>query len=114
MTIDVAVIGGGVSGLAAAHELVLRGRTVVVLERQVRAGGNAISERLDGFLMEHGPNSVNATSAAATELSTALGLDDARLELGLGVRRRYLVAGERLHGLVHHKCACSLATRPML
>ncbi len=99
MSVDVAVIGGGVSGLAAAYELSRRGRRVVVLERQVRAGGNAISERLGGFLMEHGPSTVNATSAAAAGLSTALGLDDARRELGPEVRRRYLVAGERLHGL---------------
>ena len=55
MTRDVVVIGAGISGLTAAYELMRHGRDVVVLERQVVTGGNAISERIDGFLMEHGP-----------------------------------------------------------
>ncbi|WP_304951658.1 FAD-dependent oxidoreductase, partial [Sulfitobacter sp.] len=64
MMIDVVVIGGGISGLATAYELTRHGHGVVVLERQVRAGGNAISERIGGFLMEHGPSTV--TAAAST------------------------------------------------
>ncbi len=84
MNVDVAVIGAGISGLAAARELLRQGHRVVVLERQVRAGGNAISERVDGFLMEHGPSSVNAVSSAAGEFSTALGLDPSRCGLGPG------------------------------
>ena len=60
MTLDVAVVGGGVSGLATAWHLRRQGWRVKVLERQVRVGGNALSERLDGFLMEHGPTSVIA------------------------------------------------------
>ena len=62
MTIDVAVIGGGISGLATACELTRQGHSVVVLERQVRAGGNAVSERIGGFLMEHGPSTVTAAT----------------------------------------------------
>ena len=103
MTIDVAVIGGGVSGLATAHHLARRGRRVVVLERQVHAGGSAISERIGGFLMEHGPSSVNAASPEAAALSRALGLDGGRCELGPGVRHRYLVRDGAL---------CRIATHP--
>ncbi len=36
--VDVAVVGGGVSGLAAAYELRKRKRSVVVLERERAAG----------------------------------------------------------------------------
>ena len=64
MSHDVAVIGGGVSGLAVAWELMRRGHRVTVLERQVGVGGNAISERFGGFLMEHGPSSVVAVSGS--------------------------------------------------
>ncbi len=100
--IDVAIIGGGVSGLAAAHSLRHRRRRVVVLERQTRAGGNAISERIGGFLMEHGPSTVAAESEAARDLSASVGLDDMKCDLGEGVRKRYLVGQGRLHGISAH------------
>ena len=61
MTHDVIVIGGGVSGLTTAHDLVAQGYDVQVRERQMNIGGNAISERFDGFLMEHGPSTQNAS-----------------------------------------------------
>lgn len=91
MNVDVAIIGGGVSGLATAYDLQRKGFRVVVLERQARAGGNAVSERFGGFLMEHGPSTVNATAPEALDFSRELGLDGMRCELGPGVRRRYLV-----------------------
>jgi len=102
MMVDVAVVGGGVSGLSAAWALAGRGHRVVVLERQVAAGGNAISERIGGFLMEHGPSTVNALAEDAVTASTALGLDDLRRDLGPGVRRRYLVKGGALKGIDTH------------
>ncbi len=100
--IDVAVIGGGVSGLATALELKRRGLAVTVLERQTRAGGNAVSERFGGFLMEHGPSTVNAGARAAGDLSRALGLEDRRCDLGAGVRRRYLVKDGSLRAISVH------------
>ncbi|MHA1108516.1 MAG: protoporphyrinogen oxidase [Alphaproteobacteria bacterium] len=91
MNVDVAIIGGGVSGLATAYDLKRQGFRVVVLERQARAGGNAVSERIGGFLMEHGPSTVNASAREALDFSAQLGLDGMRCELGPGVRQRYLV-----------------------
>jgi 15-cis-phytoene desaturase len=43
MTITVAVLGGGVGGLSAAHELAERGYAVTVYERQAAFGGKARS-----------------------------------------------------------------------
>ncbi|MFQ5567198.1 MAG: protoporphyrinogen oxidase, partial [Paracoccaceae bacterium] len=102
MTVDVAVIGGGVSGLATAWELTRHGRRVVVLERQVRTGGNAISERIGGFLMEHGPSTVTGSAADAARLSHSAGLDERRCELGADVRYRYLAGRGRLHRIATH------------
>ncbi len=100
--IDAAVIGGGVSGLAMAYELQRRGHRVAVLERQVRPGGNAISERISGFLMEHGPSSVNAAAPEAGALASMLGLDPLRRELGSGVRYRYLAGKATVHQISTH------------
>ncbi len=100
--LDVAVIGGGVSGLATAFDLIRRGHRVAVLERQVRPGGNAISERFGGFLMEHGPSTVASASAVAGEFSRRLDLGGERCGLGDGVRRRYLVGDGSLRGIAIH------------
>lgn len=97
--VDAVIIGGGVSGLATAHDLKQRGHSVVVLERQARTGGNAVSERRAGFLMEHGPSTMNAHLPVSNEISRQLGLDGQRCDLGEGVRNRYLVAGGKLAGI---------------
>ncbi|MDP6344102.1 MAG: FAD-dependent oxidoreductase, partial [Alphaproteobacteria bacterium] len=101
MNVDVAIVGAGVSGLTAAHRLSLRGHEVMVLERQARLGGNAISERADGFLMEHGPSAINATLPHAAVLSAALGIEDVVVDRGDAVRRRYIVVGG-LRGIAVH------------
>ena len=96
---EVIVIGGGISGLATAHDLALRGLDVHLLERQVRVGGNAISERFDGFLMEHGPTTVNASVPEAVEQINALGLLDQAHDLGPNAKQRYLRDGGKLTGI---------------
>lgn len=101
MSPDVTVIGAGISGLAVAHALHEHGRNVLVLEQQARTGGKAISEHIGGFLMEHGPSSINGISPAAA-WSRALGLGDEQVGLGPGVKRRYLTAGGSLYGIPTH------------
>jgi geranylgeranyl pyrophosphate synthase/uncharacterized protein with NAD-binding domain and iron-sulfur cluster len=46
MSVRVVILGGGVAGMSAAHELVERGFEVVVLERRDVAGGKARSVRV--------------------------------------------------------------------
>lgn len=96
---DVIVIGGGISGLATAYDLMQRGLDVQLLERQVRTGGNAISERFDGFLMEHGPSTFNAAIPEAVEKIAGLGLLDRAHDLGPNVKQRYLRDGGKLTGI---------------
>ncbi len=99
MSHDVVVIGAGVSGLATAHELQLRGYDVQVLERQVNLGGNATSTRFDGYLMEHGPTTMNAAIPGAMGIVRDLELDQTSIDLGPGVRKRYLRDARGLHGI---------------
>ena len=55
MATTVAVLGGGVGGLSAAHELAERGFDVTVYEKRARPGGKARSYPTpEGFPAEHG------------------------------------------------------------
>jgi len=109
MTYDVAIIGAGISGLTAAYDLQRNGRRIIVLERQQMVGGNAISERINGFLMEHGPTTLNNMVPEALELTKELGLVNQRQYLGEGVAKRYLRHGRVLHGISIHRAGFLLS-----
>jgi protoporphyrinogen oxidase len=73
---DIAIVGGGFTGLAAAYELAKRGVRVVVLEAEPEIGGLAAafevgSEKLDRFYHHWFTNDVEVMN-----LINELGLDD--------------------------------------
>lgn len=72
----VAIIGAGISGLAAAAWLNAAGMRVMVLERAPFVGGVMRSERLDDFLVETGPNSLLETTPHISELIALAGVQD--------------------------------------
>jgi len=80
--VRVAVVGGGITGLAAAHALVSAssptGRPaheVVLLEADTRPGGKVLTVRRDGCLLEAGPDAFLTTKPHALHLVRALGLE---------------------------------------
>ena len=74
MPVDVAIVGGGISGLATAYELSRRQRSFVVLEQAARAGGVIVSEEVGGFTLDGGPDSLLIHKPAAITLCEELGL----------------------------------------
>ena len=74
--VDVAIVGGGVSGLAAAFELHKRERSVIVLERQQQPGGIIQTERVDEFVIDAGPDALLVQKRGVVELCNELGLGD--------------------------------------
>lgn len=81
MTVDVAVIGGGITGLAAAWEATTRGRTVAVVEAGPRFGGLISTDRLavpggHELLVDEGADAFLARVPEAVELCMELGLGD--------------------------------------
>jgi protoporphyrinogen oxidase len=50
------VLGAGLSGLACATALRLRGADVVLVEREAEVGGLAKSVRIDGYTFDYGPH----------------------------------------------------------
>jgi oxygen-dependent protoporphyrinogen oxidase len=92
---DVVVIGAGISGLAAAWELKQRGLQPLVVEQNGRAGGVIVSERVDGYVIDGGPDSLLVQKPAAVELCRELGLGD-RLFSTLPPRTAFVVRGGKL------------------
>src|SRR3990170_4927574 len=93
---DVAVIGGGIAGLAAAYELQRRGRSVQVLEASQRPGGVITTERFDGWVIDGGPDSLLVQKPAAVALCRELGIGD-RLISTLTPRTAYILRDDQLH-----------------
>lgn len=94
--VDVLVVGGGISGLAAAYELQRRGLSVRVLEAAPRPGGVIATERVDGWVVDGGPDSLLIQKPAGVALCRELGIAD-RLVSTLPPRTAYVVRDGRLH-----------------
>lgn len=92
---SVGVVGAGPAGLAAAYRLMLLGHDVRAYEASDRAGGSVRTERRDGFLAEHGPNSIQAPTDAVARLLRELGLDERRVDASPLARTRYVVRDGR-------------------
>jgi oxygen-dependent protoporphyrinogen oxidase len=73
---QVAIIGGGITGLAAAWELHQQGLDFVLLESAEKLGGKIKTERVDGFIIEGAADSFLATKPWAWQLCREIGLGD--------------------------------------
>jgi protoporphyrinogen/coproporphyrinogen III oxidase len=97
----IAIIGGGIAGMAAAWEL-KKARSAgaaveyTLYESSPRLGGVLASEIVDGAVLERGPDSFLTEKPAAAELCRELGLGDALLGSNDRARKTYIVVRNRL------------------
>ncbi|MFN8574163.1 MAG: protoporphyrinogen oxidase [Gemmatimonadaceae bacterium] len=102
MSSRVVVIGGGISGLAAAWATraaaTRRGEAVeiLVLERDTAVGGKARSLRGDGWLVEGGPSGFLDGRPALDQLIEAAGLTGDVVPAGLAAKHRYIFRAGQL------------------
>ena len=86
--LPIAILGGGITGLAAAHRLARQGIPFRLFEASPRLGGNIRTERTADWLLEAGPNSLQLTPALAALLSE-LGLTP--IAASPAAKNRYIV-----------------------
>ncbi|MGE5110014.1 MAG: protoporphyrinogen oxidase [Acidobacteriaceae bacterium] len=97
----IAIIGGGITGLAAAFYLEKEralGRDLEyrLFELSSRLGGSLYSERIDGCLVEAGPDSFLSEKPAAAVLCKELGIDRDLIGSNDHLRKTYIVVKNRL------------------
>jgi oxygen-dependent protoporphyrinogen oxidase len=80
--IEIVIVGGGISGLAAAYYLEQSAREqglaihTTVVEKEAQPGGKIATQRQDGFVFEGGPESFVTRKPEAWALCHELGLAD--------------------------------------
>ncbi len=95
------IIGGGISGLAAAHRLLELSRAqstplaLTVLEAGSQLGGVIETRHREGFLLESGPDAFLGEKPSIVALCRRLGLEDELLETNQGFRRSFIVKAGR-------------------
>ena len=100
----VAIIGGGIAGMAAAYELA-RARAedpsveYTLFESRDRLGGAIASKIVNGSVLECGPDSFLTEKPAAAELCRELGLGQDLLPSNDAARKTFIVVKNRLVAL---------------
>ncbi|MBZ5652319.1 MAG: protoporphyrinogen oxidase [Acidobacteriia bacterium] len=97
----IAIVGGGISGLAAAFALDERRRAgealqFVVYESGPRFGGVLFTEQVEGCLIEAGPDSFLTEKPWAADLCRRLGIEDQLIGSNDGDRKTYILVKGRL------------------
>ncbi|HLM76572.1 MAG TPA: FAD-dependent oxidoreductase, partial [Polyangiaceae bacterium] len=100
-------VGGGITGLATAYRLLKAadeaqgslGIEVSVLEARAELGGNIRTERVDGLVIDGGPDAFVITKPHATALCKELGLGHRLIPTTAANRKVYILHRGTLHAL---------------
>jgi oxygen-dependent protoporphyrinogen oxidase len=95
----VAIVGGGIAGIAAALRAVERGAAVRLLEAGPRLGGAIGTVRQDGFAIETGADSFITEKPWALDLCNRLGIAGDLVGTRENDARTHVARGDRLHAL---------------
>ena len=95
------IIGGGIAGLAAAFRIqreIKEGANLecILLEGSNHFGGKISTEKLDGFIIERGPDSFISQKPAAIQLCKQLGLEDRLTGTNPGAPSTFVYTGGKL------------------
>src|SRR5580658_8179774 len=84
------IVGAGISGLSAAYYLAQAGKPSIVLDSRPRAGGVIETERVEGCIIEGGPDSFLAAKPEALAMIRELGLESEIISSNDFQRKTYI------------------------
>ncbi|MFZ6032650.1 MAG: protoporphyrinogen oxidase [Melioribacter sp.] len=96
MSKKIVVLGAGISGLSTAYWLVKKGFDVTILEIKNEPGGSMISKKIDGFLIDYGPNSGLETTPLIRKLVEEVNLSDKMIYANAAASKRYILKNGEL------------------
>jgi oxygen-dependent protoporphyrinogen oxidase len=97
----IAIVGGGITGLSAAYALEqyrAQGAPVeyILYDASERLGGVLVTERVDGCILEAGPDSFISEKPWAVDLCRELGISSELIGSNDGKRKTYILVQNRL------------------
>jgi protoporphyrinogen/coproporphyrinogen III oxidase len=92
----VVIVGGGISGLSTAYYLAKAGVRSTLIEKSPWLGGIIQTERIEGCLVEAGPDSFLSSKPWAMELIRELGLEDQVIGSNDHLRKTFIRKAGRL------------------
>ncbi len=102
MRYSIAIIGGGITGLTAAYKLTVAKEQnnlpidIVLIEASSRLGGVIQSEKIDDFVVEHGPDAFLIDKPELKNLLMELNLDSQILPINKHNRQAFVAKHDKL------------------
>jgi oxygen-dependent protoporphyrinogen oxidase len=96
------VVGGGIAGLSAAYyasQKFMRSAVITVVEQADYWGGKIVTERVDGYVIEGGPDTFLATKPWAVQLCQELGMASRLRGTNPQQKNTYILRHNRLYPL---------------
>jgi oxygen-dependent protoporphyrinogen oxidase len=88
---DFIIVGAGITGLTCAYKLKKEGASVLVLEEAGIAGGKITTDRINGYLLESGPNSLRVENKETANLLKELEIEDRLIEASPNAKKRFIL-----------------------
>jgi oxygen-dependent protoporphyrinogen oxidase len=97
----IVIVGGGIAGLAAAHRLsqTAPDLSITLIESDRRLGGKIVTERVNGFVIEGGPDTFLSYKSRGLGLCRELELEDRLHGTNEKIRRTYVMRNGKLYDL---------------
>jgi oxygen-dependent protoporphyrinogen oxidase len=96
----VIIVGGGIAGLAAAYRLTQTPHVqITLIENDNRLGGKIVTDRVDGYVVEGGPDTFLSYKPRGIGLCRELGIENRLHGTNEKIRRTYVMRKGKLYDL---------------